>query len=558
MIIATMKRFRNKKIIIAVYAFILLISVVLRFYKLGSVPESLYIDEVAMLADVKAVLATGNDMHGNPWYQLIYPSYGDFKSPVYIWLATISGFLFSPSQFSLRLPSALAGVGTIVLAGLISKKLANLLFTGKDKRYHRNIWPLASMFVMAVSPWSVLFSRTGFEGHVAQFFVWLSMYLILISRRRWLLFFLGLFFGIVAVYTYYSVRFVWPMLFFFMLMIRDCSTLSKLSKPLIIKSVAQMLMGIALVFVALLPLRHSQYFETSEQLRLSTRSLIDFNNHKKVVIQANALIEEGGGIIFDRVIFHRNIIWFKELALNYSDNLSFDFLFLSGDSNLRHGTGNHGVFLLGFLPFFLFGSLRLLRDKPALTVALFFIILATLLPASIPETTPHALRSLNALVPFSIVIGFGLSYFLTYLLHRSGLTKNKRAFLLETTILLIFFSIFEFTYYYFQIYPKTSRQAWFLCEKKIIEQVNLINSDGRNIYLENAPERLYLWYLAYYEADVNKLLESASSRDNFEFIVLGEVYFNAKILEKTVIRNTTDIYTVSQSECSLSKSMVKN
>src|SRR5260221_11836804 len=104
------------------FVLILLVAVAIRFYKLGSVPYSLYWDEVAMQVDVKSVVQTGRDMFGRPWYQVIYPSYGDFKLPVYIWAASGVEKMLGLSEFAFRLPSALAGIGTIIVAGWLAKE----------------------------------------------------------------------------------------------------------------------------------------------------------------------------------------------------------------------------------------------------------------------------------------------------------------------------------------------------------------------------------------------------------------------------------------------------
>ena len=57
-----------------IFSIIILVAVFLRFYQLGEIPVSLYWDEVAMLVDAKSVAATGMDMHGRAWYQVMYPS----------------------------------------------------------------------------------------------------------------------------------------------------------------------------------------------------------------------------------------------------------------------------------------------------------------------------------------------------------------------------------------------------------------------------------------------------------------------------------------------------
>jgi hypothetical protein len=53
----------------------------IRAWQLGSIPVSLYWDEVAMLADARVVAETGKDIHGLPTTHFIFPSYGDYKLP---------------------------------------------------------------------------------------------------------------------------------------------------------------------------------------------------------------------------------------------------------------------------------------------------------------------------------------------------------------------------------------------------------------------------------------------------------------------------------------------
>ena len=95
--------------------FIVGLAAFLRLYALGSIPNGLYIDEVAIGVDALSLAKTGHDMHGGHWFTTVFPSYGDYKLPVYIWLAAISVRLFGATDFAVRLPSAIAGIGTVML-----------------------------------------------------------------------------------------------------------------------------------------------------------------------------------------------------------------------------------------------------------------------------------------------------------------------------------------------------------------------------------------------------------------------------------------------------------
>src|SRR5687767_3489662 len=108
------------------FLFIVMFAGCIRVWQLGRLPVSVYWDEAAMLVDIKSVLETGKDMHNRPWYQLIYPSYGDYKLPVYIWAATATSKVFGFGEFGLRLPSALAGIGTVIVAGVLIRLLLQI------------------------------------------------------------------------------------------------------------------------------------------------------------------------------------------------------------------------------------------------------------------------------------------------------------------------------------------------------------------------------------------------------------------------------------------------
>jgi 4-amino-4-deoxy-L-arabinose transferase-like glycosyltransferase len=132
---------------------ILFFGIAIRFFKLGQVPVSLYWDEAAILVDAKSIAETGRDMHNRPWFQVIFPSYGDYKLPVYIWLASLAVKLFGVSAFAVRMPSFVAGCLTMVVGALLAKKLFEL----ESKSMSKNkLIALSTLFVIAVSPWSWL------------------------------------------------------------------------------------------------------------------------------------------------------------------------------------------------------------------------------------------------------------------------------------------------------------------------------------------------------------------------------------------------------------------
>jgi 4-amino-4-deoxy-L-arabinose transferase-like glycosyltransferase len=501
----------TKKMFYKIFLLIIILASFLRLSNLGSIPVSLYWDEAAMLIDAKTVSQTGLDMHGNHWSQLMYPSYGDYKLPVYIWLASISVKLFGVNEWALRLPSALAGIGTIITSGII----ARFLFKN-SKKVDLNLIQLLTMLVITFSPWSIMFSRTAFEGHLAQFLVSLSILVLmwLYSSSSPLHLFTKevpqtliklvavSIIGSLATYTYFSVRFVWPVIFMIIQLFYFLKfTTIKIKKIDLIRSFILSTFIPLFIFIALLiPMVRSPLYEESNRYRYSTSSVL--NSHDYPLI-SNNLREIAGNNTIDRFFFHRNLLLIKELAINYGDHLSLNYLFINGDDNLRHGTGVHGLFLLIFLPIFIYGVFKLfLTNKRALMVLTIWWIIA-LLPASAPETTPHALRSLNGLIPLTIIIGFGLTEFINFSLLRSN-KKNFRLILVSFSLLTIL-NIAYFLNHYTYHYPVQSAPDWQDGYKELALTIDQYSVSVDTVWVEPFEGRFYLWLLAFGDYSANEI-----------------------------------------------------
>jgi 4-amino-4-deoxy-L-arabinose transferase-like glycosyltransferase len=479
-----------------VFTLILLLATFLRFYKLGQIPSSLYWDEAAILLDAKVASQTGQDMHGRSWMQVLFPSYGDFKLPIYIWLATVSVKLLGVTELAVRLPSAIVGLTTILLAGFISRELF-LKFSDKKKDYLQ----LMTMLVIAVSPWSIMFSRTGFEGHLGQLILALSVWVVLKSRKKHWLVLLSPLLGALATYTYFSVRFVWPIVFISAVF-------------LILKKKAwKWLFPALLIFgVLLLPMVRSPLYAESNKFRYSTTSVLNAYDYP---VQANQYRELASSSLLDRVLFHRHWLMGRELIKNYADNLSLNYLFLTGDPNLRHGTGDHGLFLLIFLPILLAGLYELFKRQRFELLILIIWWLIALLPASVPETTPHSLRSLNALVPISLILGFGLV----------SLIEKKSKILNLILFSLISMSTFEFGYHYFTQYKADSAYDWQDGYKEMALVINKNLPDVSDVYIDEFDDRFYLWLLAYGDFMATEI--QAMPKESYQIKKIEKITFHS-------------------------------
>ncbi|MGD9129811.1 MAG: glycosyltransferase family 39 protein [Candidatus Woesebacteria bacterium] len=513
----------SKKIFKISFIFILLIALFLRFYKLGRIPSSLYWDETAMFLDSKIIADTGRDMHDRPWLQAMFISYGDYKLPVYIWFASFFIKIMGVSEFTFRLTSAIAGILGVIIAALIARKL---FF---KKQFEKDLIFLSTMLVIALSPWSILFSRTAFEGHFGQFFLNLAVLLFLYSSKKKLFLFLSQIAAVFATYTYFSVRFVWPILFVFLIFYQNqnifklsqlrkkcsCQVLRKNFKKKSLFILINFLLPLSLYLILLIPMFSSPLYHESNQFRLSTKSI--FNSQDWPVI-ANQYREIAGNSKIDRLFYNRYLLIGRELVKNYAEHLSLDYLFISGDANLRHGTTRHGLFLFPFIIPFFIGLFQLTKKHKSELLLLTLWWFLALLPASVPETTPHALRTLNALTPICLIIALGLTKLISLI---TSFSKRRESlpiyFSLAAYCLICLFSVFQFIRHYFIHYPVESSFAWQDAYKELALKIFEKKSTA-NVWVESFDDRFFLWILAYGPYNSSKIQEMLRDKYRLEQI----------------------------------------
>lgn len=480
-----------------------------RFYKFGAVPVGTYWDETAMLVDLKSIVATGKDIHGLPWFQTIFPSYGDYKLPLYLWLTILPSKLFGVSLVMLRLTSALAGLGSILIAALLTKRLLSLF---SNNQLFSRLAALSTALILAISPWSFMFSRTAFEGHLSQFFLASSFLCFLyVAKKPWLAI-LGGILGALAVYGYYATTYVW-------LPVSLAATLLSLSfsaKEKRKSVTAFSFSSFVLFFILLQPLVSSQWYHPMQQFRLSASSILNTQ-----VVEPNTINqwrEWSGNSILSKTLYNKWFFLSRDLFDQVSENVSLQALFLKGDNNLRHNTANHGLFLLPFI-FSLLSGFVFLSKKARVLLFLVFWWLLALIPASVPLETPHALRSLNALVPISIITGIGTALIFSYSFKRHFATVIFRVCFFAT----ILFSSCSFFYYYFTVYPDISADYWQSGYKEVVQSMFSSRVNNEPIWSRVFDTRFYLYVLAFGPYSGSEFLSWPEK--NFVKSNLDNVYF---------------------------------
>lgn len=465
---------------------IILLTVFLRLYQLGKIPPSLDWDEVSLAYNAKALLETGRDEYGNSW-PITIRSFHDYKPALYTYSLIPLFAIFGTDDWVIRLPSALAGIFTVLLTYF----LTNELF--KNKKLS-----LLTTFLLAISPWSLQFSRGAFETNSALFFFVAGVWIFIKSIRqsKWLplsALLLGL-----SLMAYHSTKIVIPLLLIFI----GVPHLKKFwanKKPLVS---AILVTSIFLLLIG----------RTIEQgVGQSRLSSVSFTTIDNLLDNSRHRIESANYSFTSRLLNHRYLVYVKEIIGGYLDHYDLKFWFVEGDSIERHTAVGLGLFHWWTLPFIFIGIIALIKypgKNTKIIVFSWFLLAPT--ASALTSGTPNSIRAIFFTPTFEIFIALGIL----------SVLRSKFSLFVIPYSLFALVNIAAYFHLYYVHTPKETSQAWQYGYKQMIEWVMPRKSNWDKIVITNSYDQPYiytLWYGNYSPKIWTNDGEFANRFDNFEF-----------------------------------------
>lgn len=502
----------------------ILIGLFLRTWKLGAVPLSPYWDEMAIWDDALSLVNTGRSLHGRPGWQALFLSYGDFKLPVYIWLTSLMALVTKNPLLGSRLVSWLAGLGWLGGVYLLTNKI--LGFSSKLEVNQSKKIAIRATALGALLPWAIHFSRVGFEGHLAAVLVTWALVGILsflsaqACRARFWWWSLSLVASGLAFYTYFSVRYVWPVL----LILVGLFFMNWSNKKLRFKHFGGLVLALILWVIITIPMWRADFYQASNQLRLSTANLV---NNSQRAVEVNTYRMAAGNQWWSKLLYNQPTLLTKDLLPQVWSFLDPIYLFLQGDQNLRHNSLGSGLILFSLAPLFIAGWIYLWNQQIRLFWFLFLWWGIAILPAAVPFTVPHALRSLNAIAIFPIVLALGWWAIEQWLKNKKIVSKYRIGMFVLASVLVVI-ELFFRTYFLFRVYPLLSAPVWqdgYLTSARYLAQQR---SNYDHIWVQVNDDRYYLYYLPYMEISWSQLQQQDTSAykhwrvDNLIFADIGQ------------------------------------
>lgn len=438
-----------KRILWILFCSFVFVGFALRTYKVTTIPPGLYIDEVSIGINAYDILTTGKDQFGVP-HPLTFAAFGEYKMPVYIYLVSGAMYFFGKTEFAIRFPSILFGSMTIGVLFLLFTKALEI-----EIKKEKIVLSLSSLgaILLATSTWHLQFSRAGFEAVVALFFYTCALlFFVYFWKNKHIFYFVFAdVFLFLTFYTYDGYRLIIPITILITLLFFGKE--KKQRRGLITSSIV--------LFFILMPLVLFT-FTQSGLMRLSqTSAFAQFHF-------ANWLQQ----VLADIVTFLKNYLSFFSLT----------FLFRFGDQINRHQVSNFGLLYIWQLPYVVLGLLSLpkIKTKIILYGVVFLLIIAPM-AASLTVPSPHSLRFLMAVLPFT---------FLTVLGCREVGQRLQKKKLLRTlvflgTFLIAIVQVGYYLDYYYIHYPKTAQMDWGGSCKEVAQNLASVRNQYSAIYIDS-------------------------------------------------------------------------
>ncbi len=484
----------------AILLFILILAAFLRFHDISKVPVSLYWDEVASTYNAYSIAKTGKDEYGTPT-PLLFKSFLDYKTPANVYLTAISTQIFGLNEFSARFSSAFLGTLTV----LFTFFLVNEMFKEKSLSFSAENVALISSFLLAISPWHIQFSRTGFEANTGLFFVIVAIWLFFrfINTKKLSSYILAMAMFAVSIYFYRSIWVFVPLV--------TIVLHAAYRRIFIFDYRKEFVLGCIVFLIVLAPFLPSAFsregFTRQAQVNVFT------NSGDKVYESAVKQLNSGNTMI-SKIQYNRRVVYIQTIAANYLLHFGPNFLFLQGDGNPRHGVSGMGLMYLWELPFLIIGLFCLSKINKKIAIIILAWILIAPIPSALSVPSPHALRSLNILPMPQLLVALGI----LFIFHR---WSKYRKYLLTGIIVLCVAFFARYLHLYYHVTPNLAASSWADGYKQLVAYTATNSSSYDKILVSGHYWQPYIYFLFYTRYDPLSYQKKGSSKGFGKYIFGG-------------------------------------
>jgi 4-amino-4-deoxy-L-arabinose transferase-like glycosyltransferase len=146
------------------------LALAVRLWDVTDNPRGFFTDEASLGVNAHLILTTGRDEHGE-FLPVLFRSFDEYKLPFAVYFDLPFVAVFGRTELGVRASVAVLGALTVVSTYLLGRKL-----------FRRELPAVAAAAFLAIMPWHIHYSRTGF-GELISFPLILTLALWLFLRE---------------------------------------------------------------------------------------------------------------------------------------------------------------------------------------------------------------------------------------------------------------------------------------------------------------------------------------------------------------------------------------
>lgn len=510
------KNLLNSKFIIL--TFIVIVAAFLRLWQLGNVPPSPNWDEVSLGYNAYSILETGKDEYGK-FLPLVLRSYDDYKPALYTYLTIPSVYFFGLNTFATRLPSALMGVVAVIAVYFLVNELFKNQKTKKFILYNFNftfgeIVAVLTSFFLAISPWSVQFSRVAYEANSGVTLNIIMVFFFLKGLKNPKFLGLSAIFAGLGIYAYQSEKAFVPLLVAALVLI--------FRKQLFAIPRRYLSLSILVGLIVVLPMFFYIFTNKESLIRVTGTSMFNYKTEFLPKYTDWLQQDKEKGDYLGAVLENRRFVYAKRIISNYLVHFDPNFLFAGVGDIQRHHAPNSGLIYFFEIPLILAGIYFLVFGKfeKKTKIFIFSWILLVPIPASITIQVPQAIRTLNFLPTWQILSALGLIS--GYSLIKQYKVSSRKYLVYKPilyTLFLILASV-NFVYYlgmYFVALNPEFGYQWQYGWKEAVADAQTLGKNYKAIRVTDDEPldksyMFFLFYLKYPPADYQNIGMNSSGK----------------------------------------------
>lgn len=424
----------NNKLFAVCLGFLLLTAATLRFFKLDSNPSILNRDEAALAYNALLLTQTGSDEWGRTW-PLGLESFGDYKLLGYPAILSVLFKFLLPSDYLVRVPSAIAGTGMVFLVGTLGYQLVS----------KRKFTLLLAAFLALTTPFLLFYSRIAFEAMVGLSLFVTGVVLILAAKntvgiQRLLHLSLVVITFSLAICTYNTPLLLLPAIIIW------TPFWYGVKKPKLWLPTVLLLFGVFISFFSLL------------QPLMSRKSTITIFSDPLVISEYPQYRASYDGLT-QKLLGNKYVYFTQIITKNIFTSFSYSFLVEKGGGHPWHQPPGASHLTISLYFFALLGIIFLVFDilKGMLSkwkdiyqswsetslgrsLTVLYFLFTGLIPAVITVDAPHATRSLFFLTILIICALWAIEKVLYFFSLTLGENKKIKLFLTACILLIFTFS----------------------------------------------------------------------------------------------------------------------